>query len=549
MSDDGADLLPDDETVRVLIPRPHAGQFRVLANAQRFNVIRCGRRWGKTALACIIIEKTATLGVASIGGNWQPAKDVPPRIGYFTPEIKRIDEVWGQLRRVLAPVIVQADNTKYHIDLAGGATIDCFTISDDEDKGRGFKFTDLIIDEAGISRILRALWNRNLRQTLIDYRGRAWFLSTSKAEFPYFNTLFQRGTAGSPGWASFQCPTWDNPHLPREELEEIRAAVERGEMPQWMFDEEIAGGASQGNWQVFDAGILAAYKLRHCVPAWVEGHIEFVSPDRHQQDQAVARCDVSAVRFREEPGRGPWKLWLEPVPGRRGVRPDQATEYGMAADISQGRGASNSVLSVGDALTRTKVAEMVSPRVLPEELARMAAAAGLWFGGRSRWALINFERNGPGETFRDKLIESGYPMIARQEVEGTARDHRTVHYGWWSTVQAKQTLLNDYRAALACDRFINPSAAAVDECLNFVRDEYGRYEYAALEDEEIDEAGAKAPHGDRPTADALLWKTLQDFRPPKPVEPVPPAFSPAALERVRVERAKADRPALDDERW
>ena len=37
-------------TVQISLPAPHDAQRRVLAEAKRFNVLSCGRRWGKSTI-------------------------------------------------------------------------------------------------------------------------------------------------------------------------------------------------------------------------------------------------------------------------------------------------------------------------------------------------------------------------------------------------------------------------------------------------------------------------------------------------------------------
>jgi hypothetical protein len=40
-----------DKELEVTLNEPHPNQAKVLAEAKRFNVLCCGRRWGKSALA------------------------------------------------------------------------------------------------------------------------------------------------------------------------------------------------------------------------------------------------------------------------------------------------------------------------------------------------------------------------------------------------------------------------------------------------------------------------------------------------------------------
>jgi hypothetical protein len=37
-------------TIELRLPQPHAAQQMVIQQSKRFNVVCCGRRWGKTVL-------------------------------------------------------------------------------------------------------------------------------------------------------------------------------------------------------------------------------------------------------------------------------------------------------------------------------------------------------------------------------------------------------------------------------------------------------------------------------------------------------------------
>jgi hypothetical protein len=81
--------------------------------------------------------------------------------------------------------------------------------------------------------------------------------------------------------------------------------------------------------------------------------------------------------------------------------------------------------------------------------------------------------------------------------------------GWMPTVQNKRTLLEDYRAALGSQAFVNRSQEAVEECLNFVHLPNGSIEHSGTQDRD-DPTGARVNHGDRVVADALAWKMAKD---------------------------------------
>ena len=39
-------------TLTLTLPVPHIAQYRIIDQAKRFQVVCCGRRWGKTTLGC-----------------------------------------------------------------------------------------------------------------------------------------------------------------------------------------------------------------------------------------------------------------------------------------------------------------------------------------------------------------------------------------------------------------------------------------------------------------------------------------------------------------
>jgi len=69
---------------------------------------------------------------------------------------------------------------------------------------------------------LTQFWEDVVRPTLIDYQGDAWFASTPRRGSD-FERLYKRQESG---WASWTFTTWDNPHIPREELEEARRTMD-----------------------------------------------------------------------------------------------------------------------------------------------------------------------------------------------------------------------------------------------------------------------------------------------------------------------------------
>src|SRR5579871_905247 len=240
------------------LPSPHVAQRQVIADAKRFNVLCCGRRWGKTRLAIDRIVKPSLEGLPS---------------AWFSPSYKLQMEAWRALQDVLAPVIVARNNAEMRLELKGGGSITGFSLDADvSDTVRGRAFKVAIIDEAALVRGLRGIWENAIRPTLADYRGDAWFLSTPRG-MNDFKAFYDRGQDPErEDWASWQMPTSSNPHIA---LEEIEAA--RQDMTEAAFSQEFL--AQFVNWEgaVFRRVMECATAERK--PGPEDGHTYVIGAD------------------------------------------------------------------------------------------------------------------------------------------------------------------------------------------------------------------------------------------------------------------------------
>lgn len=196
--------------IRLRLPEPHAAQDGVLQAAKRFNVLCCGRRWGKTVIG---MDRVAAAGLAG------------KRVAWFAPTYKLLAEPWRTLQNSLRPVILKQNLNEKHVDFFGGGTLECWSL-DDPDAGRGRAYHLIIIDEAAMVRDLEQAWQQSIRPMLSDYRGSVWFLSTPKGVANYFHALWRKGQDDSqPDWASWQMPTVSNPFIDPSEIESARTDI------------------------------------------------------------------------------------------------------------------------------------------------------------------------------------------------------------------------------------------------------------------------------------------------------------------------------------
>ena len=196
----------------VILPRPHASQAAVLASRRRYNVLCCGRRWGKTTIAmdCIVRQ--------CLPPNGQRGKGRP--VAWFAPTYRLLSDAWRQLEYALDPIILSS-KTCERMELRGGGSIDGWSL-DKPDAGRGRAYAAAVVDEAALIKDLERAWQQSIRPMLNDYQGEAWFLSTPKGIANYFHSLYQLGQSERASWASWQKPTRENPFIRPEEIEAAR---------------------------------------------------------------------------------------------------------------------------------------------------------------------------------------------------------------------------------------------------------------------------------------------------------------------------------------
>ena len=101
----------------------------------------------------------------------------------------------------------------------------------------------LIADEA--ARMKPAIWESHLSQRLVDKRGWSLLISTPRGR-GYFYDLFRRGQSEDPDFESWNHPSWTNPHLDRDLIEQ-----ERERLPERVFEQEFGGKFLEGAGSVF----------------------------------------------------------------------------------------------------------------------------------------------------------------------------------------------------------------------------------------------------------------------------------------------------------
>jgi hypothetical protein len=201
--------------VELHLSTPHPNQQRVIDEAKRFNVLCCGRRWGKTKLAeelllCPDDENNGAL-------NGFP-------VAYFAPTYKMLMEVWRSVVSITYGITVNKSEVEKRIELIGGGIIDMWSL-DSPDSIRGRKYKRIIVDEAATVSDLKYAWTEVMRPMLTDMKGDGWFLSTPKGRNNYFYDLSLMSEQYH-NWSFFQMPTTSNPHIDPKEVEEAQSQLD-----------------------------------------------------------------------------------------------------------------------------------------------------------------------------------------------------------------------------------------------------------------------------------------------------------------------------------
>jgi len=184
------------------LPTLHQGQQEAYNASTRFFVIRCGRRWGKTAMMQNIACGGAVMG---------------EKIGWFAPDYKIQSEAFREISDLLAPMIKQASKIDGIIQTYTGGRIDFWTLENDR-AGRSRKYHKVFIDEAAFTKPnMPKVWSKAIKPSLLDYQGSCIAASTPNG-VDSENFFWQICNQSEHGFTEYHAPTFTNPFLPAEEL-------------------------------------------------------------------------------------------------------------------------------------------------------------------------------------------------------------------------------------------------------------------------------------------------------------------------------------------
>lgn len=195
---------------------PHTGgQDEIMADTTRFQIVCCGRRYGKTLLAA----KKALI----------TARKTNRLVWWVAPTYKVVKRGYAEvLRQLPEDVLTHAPPQDSAFDAGrsvilrfkNGSRIEFYSAERPEGMlGAGVDFA--ILDEAAVMNNGKSVWEQIIRPTLMDREGKALLISTPRGR-NWFYYLWLRGQKKEPGYMSWRFPTSANPYIPPHEIEEMR---------------------------------------------------------------------------------------------------------------------------------------------------------------------------------------------------------------------------------------------------------------------------------------------------------------------------------------
>lgn len=189
----------------------------------RFRLLRCGRRFGKTTLAVEEIQAKAF-------------SRTDQRIVYLAPTLGQArDLVWEAMKARYQPIILGEPNeTRLEIRVrTQDKGISTIYLKGWEaiERLRGWRIDFIVLDEVREMKDWWPNWFNVIRPALTDTQGEGLFMSTPNGFDHFYDLSLIEGKDAD--FKSFHFTTFDNPFIPRVEIEKARA-----ELPSDAFEQE-----------------------------------------------------------------------------------------------------------------------------------------------------------------------------------------------------------------------------------------------------------------------------------------------------------------------
>jgi len=209
-----------DDTKITLDITYHKHQQQVFDSKFRYNVVRCGRRWGKTKgaihnmIECCLEKPIRCLWVDTTQANIEKyyAEHCEPILkGLFLKDFSKQVYKWNKQQKVLT--------------FANGSVVH-FGSAERPENLEGFGYHRMYLNEAGI--ILKGeagqkLWRNTLAPMTMEHKCVLFFIGTPKG-VGLFKEMSEWGRSDDPkykDWADWHFSSYDNPTINNKEIDLI----------------------------------------------------------------------------------------------------------------------------------------------------------------------------------------------------------------------------------------------------------------------------------------------------------------------------------------
>jgi hypothetical protein len=192
----------------IQLPVMHVGQNAIYKERSKRNVVRCGRRWGKTKQMVTMAANAAVKGL---------------KVCLCSPEHKQLSEPFDELKNILDDIKQSSNKNNGEYRTTTGGKLDFWALNDNELAGRGREYDLILGDEIAFAKNgqISGIWERSLKPTMLTTKGSAWMFSTPNGSNSD-NFFYEICTNKELGWKEFHAPTINNPYVTADELEEHR---------------------------------------------------------------------------------------------------------------------------------------------------------------------------------------------------------------------------------------------------------------------------------------------------------------------------------------
>lgn len=217
---------------------PHKKQQQIHDSKVRYQVLNWGRRSGKSTLAVNYIVWEALKKYEKFVKD---GKEIKSPFNYFivAPTYRQAKTIfWNDIVKTQIPREIVAKTNEAELELyiphhvtdygtpkihPNAKDLPAIVISlkgaENEDSLRGVRLSGIVLDEYAFMK--PHVFDKILRPALADERGWAIFISTPNG-YNHFYSLKEHAET-SKNWFYSHATIYDNPHIPREEIEEIKA--------------------------------------------------------------------------------------------------------------------------------------------------------------------------------------------------------------------------------------------------------------------------------------------------------------------------------------